>query len=95
MNVRAAQEKSWVVSRGWGEESWMVLGHGKTPAQIGYSWLLPHSYVSWMRLGETSGRESLSQALQALPGRSCPAPCRIADVVDSCVRLLWEGKNQG
>lgn len=76
MKVRAAQEKSWVVSRGWGEESWMVLGHGKTPAQIGYSWLLPHShYVSWetwMRLGETSGRENahnLSQALQDLPGR--------------------------
>lgn len=68
----------------------MVPRHGKSPAQIGYSSLLPRSrYVScetWMRLGEASGREnahSLSLALQALPGRSCPAHCSIADLVDS------------
>lgn len=61
MKVRAAQEKSRVVSRGWGEESWMALGH-EYSAEIGYSLLLPHShYVScetWMRLGEIFGREN-------------------------------------
>lgn len=66
------------------------------------SLLLPHSCCvsceTWMRLGETSGRENarcLSQALQALPERSCPAPCSIADLVDF-VRdsSPWEEKNQ-
>lgn len=49
------------MSRGWGEESWMALGH-EYSAEIGYSLLLPHShYVScetWMRLGEIFGREN-------------------------------------
>lgn len=50
-----------------------------------------------MRLGKASGRENthdLSQALQALPEKSCPAPCTITDPSKPCICGTTVGRKE-